>query len=593
MSFGATAGLLALMLAGALLGGSAAERLRMPRLVGWLVAGLALKAALWGLDRAGLGVGGMVAAAGGALDFIRNLSLAAVMFSVGLAFELHHLRRLGRELLWIAGAQSVGAAGLTFPATLAVAAAAGAAEPLLSAIFLAVIAVAISPAATLLTLRQYQAKGHTTDAVLAVTGLSAAIAIVAFDVAVAAVAQAGWVGPASGAGAAGPVGTGLAVTRLAAATGGSVLVGVALGVVLAVVHVGLAMHREAKVVLALLLAVLALSSRLGLDYLLTGLAAGVTFINLSPDPGRLEQRLAVVAGPLFALLFVVAGFTMHLGALAGGGMLALAAAYVLARTAGKVGGAVLAVRAARLHDLRAGLGAGLLCHAGVAVGLVGRLGGVLGEAAWVEQVAAVVLGSVALFEFAGPLLVKRTVVAAGEVKAFRLFHLPGPRPGTWARIRGAGASLARRLGVVPLPSPAKGPIRARHVMHANVKVLQAGAGLDEVLHFIERSRLDHFPVVDAGGRFMGTISLADVRDIIYQPELRTLVDAQDLLEDDLVVAGPEETLAELFEKFRLHKARDLVILDETSGAVLGVVEQRDVLQAMDVEQTRRKAGAGP
>ncbi len=46
-------------------------------------------------------------------------------------------------------------------------------------------------------------------------------------------------------------------------------------------------------------------------------------------------------------------------------------------------------------------------------------------------------------------------------------------------------------------------------------------------------------------------------------------------------------LSELFEKFREHKAGDLIILDDEQN-VLGIVEQRDVLRAMHVEETGKQ-----
>ncbi len=588
MDAAAISGLLALMLSAALLGGTAAERVRMPRLVGWLAAGLALRWALLGLESAGAGPAGALLHAGPeVLDFLKDLSLTAVMFTIGLAFELDHLRRLGKTFLWLALAQAGGAAGLTFAATLLVGQLAGASRPVLTSVFLAVIAVSISPAATLLTLRQYGAKGVATETLLAVTGLSAVLAIGLFDLSVIVLGKTGAVALVGGA-----AGTMSAAAWVLSATGGSVLAGAALGVLLALLHGRIALHREAKVVLAAVLGLLALSGLLKLDPLLGGLLAGVVFVNVAHDPGRMEERLAVLGGPLFALLFTIAGFKLQLGVLAERTVLLLAGAYVVARSAGKILAVRLLLSRRTGGDLRPGAGLGLLCHAAVAVGLAGRLGLVLEPEAWVRQLQSAVVGAVVVFELSGPLLLKRTIVAAGEVKAFRLFHLPAPPLGAWGRLRDGALSLLRRLGVVGLPRPEVGPIRARHVMHVNVKVLRAGAGLDEVLHFIERSRLDHFPVVDEGGRFIGTINLADVRDIIYDPQLRNLVDAQDLLEDEQVTAGPDETLEELFEKLSRHRARDLIVLDVPSRAILGIVEQRDVLRAMHVEQTGRTPGAG-
>jgi len=452
------------------------------------------------------------------------------------------------------------------------------------------IAMVISPAATLLTLRQYQARGRTTEDLLAITGLSVVLAIVLFDAVLLTLVESGGIGPDVA-----RAGVLRSVLTFVRATGGSLLVGVFAGLVLSAIHGRATANQEILAVLAVLMAVVALREPLSLDVLLVPLAAGATFVNIAADPGRLEQRLNVVAAPLFWLLFVVAGFELDLVAFSHGATLALLAAYVLARSAGKLGGTYLAVRlTGRRGDVSPSLGLGMLCHAEVKIGLMAGLTALWSARPappWVGQVSAVVIGSVAVFEIAGPLLLRHTIVVAGEVKAFRLFHLPAGPAGGWARMRDAVVSLLRRLGLTSLPEAHRGPILARHVMTTSVKGLPAGAGLDEVLHFIEHSRLDHFPVTDGRGRFVGTISLADVSDMIYRPEMRDLVTAQDLLEDDLVTAAPDETLGELFDKFRQHKAHDLIILD-ADGNVLGIVEQRDVLRAMHIEETGKVPGAG-
>jgi len=594
MTPGEAIGLLALMSLAALVGTGVSSRLRLPNIIGLMAAGVAVRWGLIGLAGAEVGWAmGMFSAGGGGdpvLEMVKLLALGAVMFSIGMAFESRHLRRVGRDVLQAGTGQAVGSCLLTVGACAAVGWVFGADRPILSAVFLGAIATVISPAATLLTLRQYQAKGRTTEDLLAITGLSVVVAIVLFDAALLVLVESGAIG-------AEPERTGalMAVLAFLRATGGSIVLGVLAGLALAALHGRATASQEILALLAVLLAALALREPLNVDVLLLPLAAGATFINTAGDPGRMEQRLNVIEAPLFALLFVISGFELDLGAFTEGATLALLAAYVLARSAGKVGGTYLAARVGgRRGEVRPSLGLGMLCHAEVKIGLMAGLTVLwtAGEApGWVGQIATVVIGSVAVFEIAGPLLLRHTVVAAGEVKAFRLFHLPGGAAGGLGRMREAVASLLRRLGVVSLGVAHRGPILARHVMSTSVKCLPAGAGLDEVLHFIEHSRLDHFPVADADGRFVGTISLADVREMIYQPELRDLVTAQDLLEDELVTASPDETLAELFEKFRLHKARDLIILDADRN-VLGIVEQRDVLRAMHVEETGRMPTKG-
>jgi CBS domain-containing protein len=390
------------------------------------------------------------------------------------------------------------------------------------------------------------------------------------------------------------LGAGGAFVSLVADLGGSVLVGVVAGLVLSILHGRTTANLEVIAVLAAILAAMSVAEPLRLNFLLVSTVAGVMFINMAADPGRLEQRLEAVGGPLFALLFVLSGFRLKAELFTQPAMLAMIGAYVVARTVGKVGGSYAAVRAiGPRSEVPRTVGMGLLCHAEDKIDLMAALSALWitrAEPEWVESTSAVAIGSVAVFELAGPLLLRHVVVAAGEVKAFRLFHAPDPAEGgRWRQVTDALLAALRRIGVSRYPNTRGGPLTARHVMHPNVDVLRASAGLDEVLHFIDRSHVDHFPVVDAHSRFLGTIDLADVREILYEPDARNLVTAQDLLEDARITAGPDEPLSELFEKLQAHRAHDLIVLDEETDRVLGMVEQRDVLRAMHVEQT----GEGP
>jgi len=591
MAAGPTTGLLALMLAGALVGAAVAERLRLPRIIGWLLAGLALRWALGGLDHLGLAAAGRLLAVrpdADALYFIKQLALTAVMLSIGMAFELHHLRRLGRAFLWVGLAQAAATLVVCFVVCGLAGYLAGAERPLLMAVLFGAAAVAISPAGTLLTIRQYEAKGHTTEDILTVTGLSCISSIFLFDLALLVFVEAGWVQPPGGA-----AGVHLAVVKLISATIGSVLIGVLAGLILSLLHARSSPSQALVSLLAVILGMLVLAGPLNLDFMLISLLAGVTFINLAPDPGSLESRLSVLGAPLFALLFVIAGYALDFQLFARPAAAALVGAYVAARAAVKIAAPYLVSRRLRRGELLGSMGLGLLCQAGVAFGLITSLKGLWkgDEPRWVGELHAVVLGAIAIFELGGPLLLKRTLVAGGEVKAIRLFRFRPAGQGAGARLYEGILSLLRRLGVLSLSPEAVGELRARHVMRTGVKLLADSAPLDEVLHFIERSRLDHFPVVDGEGRFVGTISLADVRDIIYEPEMHQLVTARDLLEDDLVTAGPDDSLERLFDNFRAHKARDLIVLDERARRVLGIVEQRDVLRAMHVQQTGRNPPA--
>ena len=143
-------------------------------------------------------------------------------------------------------------------------------------------------------------------------------------------------------------------------------------------------------------------------------------------------------------------------------------------------------------------------------------------------------------------------------------------------------ALLRTFGLSPSVSrDAQEALQTRDIMRANVKFLRASAKLDEVLHFVERSRFNHFPVVDDDGDFLGMIHFADLRGIIYDPFMRDLVTAVDLAAADTPTVSAEATLEELLEVFEESGAASLAVTESgISRRVIGLVEQRDLLRAL-------------
>ncbi|MCP4250506.1 MAG: CBS domain-containing protein [bacterium] len=295
---------------------------------------------------------------------------------------------------------------------------------------------------------------------------------------------------------------------------------------------------------------------------------------------KLNEALRSVGAPIFAGFFVMAGYSLHLDELAHLGW--VGGAYVVCRGVGKILGGRIGVRWARQQEEVGGqVGSTLLCQAAVVIGLAGYV-----QQNWQHELAArfgtVILGSIVVFELVGPLLIKRCVVRGGEVKAITLLRRQGPAT--------EGASVFQLtvqalLGLVGLrreqgaDHPEK--MQVQHIMRRNVAFLPEAATLDEVLHFIERSRYSHFPVVHEDGSLAGVIHFSDVRDVIYEPALRELVTAVDLADTETPLVPLDMPLPELLKVFTSQNVGVLPVGDTSADRhVVGVVEQRDLLRAL-------------
>jgi CIC family chloride channel protein len=123
-------------------------------------------------------------------------------------------------------------------------------------------------------------------------------------------------------------------------------------------------------------------------------------------------------------------------------------------------------------------------------------------------------------------------------------------------------------------------------MRSSIKVLPSASRFDEVLHFVEGSRFNHFPVVDENERYVGMVHFSDLRGMMYDPVVRELVTAHDLARQNTPLAAPEMTLQELLDVFHETDVGSLAVVDAAeTRRVVGIVEQRDLLLALHKSQT--------
>jgi Kef-type K+ transport system membrane component KefB/predicted transcriptional regulator len=583
--------LFGLLLVAALIAGYLAHMFRVPRVVGYLAAGaimrLVLDAALHiepGTERAA-----ELAAAERPFAVVKDLALGLILFSIGAVFETRHLRAVGRNILTLL----LGESGLGFLVVFVGTAAVGLLvddrgqvwAALASAVLLGIAAIATAPAATLLTLREFEAKGPTTDTILSVTGANNVLCIVAFHVCFMLLAASGILGEVALSKS--DIWLGIAWSTL-----GSVSLGLALGFLISVAHAKL---RVAETIAILVAAFIVLSAgekwllqHVGASYnfLLTTLCVGAVFANVAIDPERLESALRTLGHPVFIGFFVLAGYGLHLGELVDLRLIGMT--YVACRLAGKILGAWWGARRARRPgEITPYIGAALLCQAAVVVGLADFVSNHWLQADAARSFATTIVGSVVFFELCGPLLVKWVVVRSGEVKAVTLLHhsVPAAAEGdsvvalTWqALLRTVGLRHRRKS----LPAEA---LQARHIMRTNIKCIRADERFDQVLHAVEQSRYNHFPVVDEHDELVGVIHFSDIRGIIYDPVLSDLVTALDLANPDTPAVPVDMSLRDLLAVFKAGDVGSLPVVESVgSRRVVGIVEQRDLLRTLHLSR---------
>lgn len=388
-----------MLLLGYLLG-RGAERIGLPDISGFIVAGLLMSRHVSGVISAEAAVELLV---------ISEVALGLICFTIGAELQLSKLRRVGRRVGWITGGQI----GVTFVAVLAATRAVGVDLP--HALVLAAIAGTTSPAATVVIVHSLRARGNYVDYLFGTVALGDAAAIVLFSVLLAFV-------PAM-------LGIGAAVTVVTAVLGAllDIVLSVLLGVVAGLIIHAIVRHQESNsetliVTLGLVLLGTAVATAFRLSPLMLSMAAGTTVANLSLRNSRIFRAVEPLTPPVYALFFVTAGTKLQPSLFVEPALLLAGSAYVLARWAGKYCGTWLGAALNRLESpIGRFLGVSLFPQAGVALGLILMLQVVAEEAAPgvlsdITQTVNVVLFAVFVNEVVGPPLSRLATIKGNRME---------------------------------------------------------------------------------------------------------------------------------------------------------------------------------
>ena len=144
-------------------------------------------------------------------------------------------------------------------------------------------------------------------------------------------------------------------------------------------------------------------------------------------------------------------------------------------------------------------------------------------------------------------------------------------------------SLKKKAAEEPAPLLPAG--RVRDLMKPNPPLLPAGARFAEIAQQFLAVRVNNLYVCDAEGRFLGAVSLHDIKPYLGEVDLAELVIARDILREDFPRIAPEQTLSDALGLFLAHPVERLPVVDPTTGGLLGSLAKNDLLLAL-VEKRR-------
>lgn len=387
-------------------------KLRFPDVSAFLIAGLLVGPCCLGkLGVPGLGFADYDAVE--AVSVINDVALGFIAFSIGNEFCLSQLKTVGRQATVVGIFQALTAAVLVDIALIVLHYAAPEIITVPVAITLGSIATATAPAATLMVVRQYKAKGPVTDILLPVVALDDAVGLAVFSVSF---------GIANAMETGNPDMISLLVNPIVEIVL-SLVLGSLLGVVLTFLEkFFFSNSNRLSLTISFVLLTVALSAlkfkvgavSVSFSSLLVCMMLGTMFCNLCPLSHDLMNRADKWTAPLFALFFVISGADLQLSVLKTPAALIIGAVYIVFRCLGKYFGAYISCKKTNCPpQVTKYLGITLFPQAGVALGMCAAAASLGTESGLL--VRNTILFSVLVYELVGPVLTRWALTKAGDI----------------------------------------------------------------------------------------------------------------------------------------------------------------------------------
>ncbi len=344
-----------------------------------------------------------------------DLALGFIAFAIGNEFRLAQLKKIGKQATIVGIFQAIFTTIIVDIAliTLSFILPEGY-LPLPAAIVLGAVATATAPAATLMVVRQYKAKGPVTDILLPVVALDDAVGLVVFAISF---------------GVAGAIDTG-AVDAVSMIVNPilEVVLSIALGALMGLLFTLCEQffHSRSKrmaISVTFVMLTVALSSlkfeighvHIAFSSLLACMMLGTIFCNICDFSEELMDRADRWTAPLLVLFFVLSGAELDLSVFSNWIYVVIGLAYIVFRSLGKYYGARISAKLSHCDEnIVKYLGITLLPQAGVALGMASQAWGLGDEIGGLVQ--SITLFSVLVYELVGPYFTKVALTKAGDIK---------------------------------------------------------------------------------------------------------------------------------------------------------------------------------
>lgn len=390
---------------------------KLPAVTAYLIAGVLIGPfciGALGIDGLGFATLEQVSS----LSVISEIALGFIAFSIGSEFRMHDLKKIGKQAFVVGIFQALAATLFVDIALFVVYLMMPNVLSMPQVITLGAIATATAPAATLMVVRQYKAKGPLTKLLLPIVALDDAVGLIVFAVSF---------GIAKGMVNGGTMDlVGIIVNPLVEIVV-SLILGAVMGWLLTQIEKLFNSNtNRLNMTIAFVALTAALSSQInllsihigpvhiGTSSLLVCMMLGTVFCNICPLSEDVMTRSDKWTSPLLALFFVISGAELELSVFADLAIVGIGVIYIVVRCLGKYLGSMWSAKATKCEpNICKYLGITLFPQAGVALGMC-TLAMELGEPG--KLIRNITLFAILIYEILGPLMTRWALTKAGDIK---------------------------------------------------------------------------------------------------------------------------------------------------------------------------------
>ena len=373
-----------------LLIGHALKMIKLPEVMGYLIAGIVIGPYVLNL---------VTFDSLNSMELFSTIALSFVSFLIGAEFKWNYVKRLGKKpfiigltcslftMFTVTGCLYLSGSALSF------------------ALIMGAIAAATAPAAIMMIVKEYKARGEVTDTMLSVIAIDDVISVIIFGFTIV-IAQYLESGNATLSGILAPF----------SEIGISLIMGTVLGLFLGITaKLFKTKNNIICLILVTVFTAILISDYAGMSSLLMCMITGMVFVNAYNRifTDKVLDVMDGIASPLMIIFFVISGASLDFKLLPEIGVIGLI--FILARAFGKIFGAYLgATIGGSSKNVRKYLGPTLLSETGIAIGLALFAKELFPNDG--ETLIAITIASSFIFDVIGPFLVKISLKKAGEIK---------------------------------------------------------------------------------------------------------------------------------------------------------------------------------